>query len=155
MPGQSTLDRRKKSIPQKSASGRVFTYFGECVCSDICGPFVESPQGFTYACNFYDKYSHHAAVYFMKTKEAEEIRRCHDTYLSDHKQWLKDGKITEWVVDDGLNFHSRPRRLWRGARRRALSLCGALAGCPCCLLGGQSTPPVSYTHLTLPTICSV
>ena len=77
------------------------------MCSDICGPFVESPQGFTYACNFYDKYSHHAAVYFMKTKEAEEIRRCHDTYLSDHKQWLKDGKITEWVVDDGLNFHSR------------------------------------------------
>ena len=68
------------------------------------------------------------AVRLRLDEGVEEIRRCHDTYLSDHKQWLKDGKITEWVVDDGLNFHSRPRRLWRGARRRALSLCGALAG---------------------------
>ena len=100
-------NRRKKSVPRTSQSGRVFTFFGQCVCSDICGPFPESPQGFVYACNFYDKFSHHAAVYFMKNKSSEEIRRCHDTYLSDHKQWLKDGKIHEWVVDDGQNFHAR------------------------------------------------
>ena len=47
------------------------------------------------------------AVRLRLDEGVEEIRRCHDTYLSDHKQWLKDGKITEWVVDDGLNFHSR------------------------------------------------
>ena len=48
-----------------------------------------------------------AAVYFCKTKTAEEIKRCHDTFISDHRQYLKDGKISTWMTDDGLNFHSR------------------------------------------------
>ena len=99
-------NKRKKSVPKKSTSGRVFTFFGECVCSDVCGPFPESPQGFVYACNFYDKYSHLAAVYFMKTKSAEEIKRCHDTFLSDYQKYIKGGKIEQWVTDDGQSFHS-------------------------------------------------
>ena len=98
-------NKRKKSIAK--TSGKVYTYFGECVCSDICGEFPESPHGFKYACNFYDRYSHMAAVYFCKTKNAEEIKRCHDTFISDHRQYLKDGKISTWVTDDGLNFHSQ------------------------------------------------
>ena len=72
----------------------------------MCGPFPESPQGFVYACNFYDKYSHLAAVYFMKTKSAEEIKRCHDTFLSDYQKYLKGGKIEQWITDDGQSFHS-------------------------------------------------
>ena len=99
-------NRRKKSVPKTSTSGRVFTHFGQCVCSDICGEFSESPQGFTHACNFYDKYSHVAAVYFMKSKHAEEIRRCFETFISDHREYLKDGKVDEWVCDDGQPFHS-------------------------------------------------
>ena len=100
-------NKRKKSIAKTSTSGKVYTYFGECVCSDICGEFPESPHGFKYACNFYDRYSHLAAVYFCKTKTAEEIKRCHDTFISDHRQYLKDGKISTWMTDDGLNFHSQ------------------------------------------------
>lgn len=100
-------NKRKKSIAKTSTSGKVYTYFGECVCSDICGEFPESPHGFKYACNFYDRYSHLAAVYFCKTKTSEEIKRCHDTFISDHRQYLKDGKISTWMTDDGLNFHSQ------------------------------------------------
>ena len=66
LPGRT--NKRKKSIAKTSTSGKVYTYFGECVCSDICGEFPESPHGFKYACNFYDRYSHLAAVYFCKTK---------------------------------------------------------------------------------------
>ena len=99
-------NRRKKSIPNKSASGTVYTHFGEMVCSDICGPFPESPHGFKWACNFYDKFSHHASVYFMKEKNGEEIKRCHMTWLSDHKEYLKDGKMGTWMTDDGVNFHT-------------------------------------------------
>jgi len=99
-------NRRKKSIPSKSTSGHVYTYFGEMVCSDICGPFEPSPQGFQYALNFYDKYSHHASVYFMRDKTSEEIKRCHQTWMADHKCYLKDGKMGCWMTDDGTNFHT-------------------------------------------------
>ena len=99
-------NRRKKSIPHKSTSGTIYTHFGEMVCSDICGPFPESPHGFKWACNFYDRYSHHASVYFMPEKTGEEIKRCHLTWLSDHKEYLKDGKMGTWMTDDGANFHA-------------------------------------------------
>ena len=32
------LNRRQQSVAKTSQSGKVYTYFGECICSDACGP---------------------------------------------------------------------------------------------------------------------
>ena len=99
-------NRRKYTVPKKSQSGREYTYFGQSVCSDVCGPLPESPNGYKYAVNFYDKATKHAAVYAIKDVTHAQIRIALETYCQDHNDWFRDGKSApdEWVCDN--NFQS-------------------------------------------------
>jgi hypothetical protein len=49
--------KRRKGHSSKLSNPIEFKYFGQRIDSDIAGPFPESPQGFTHAVNFVDRFS--------------------------------------------------------------------------------------------------
>lgn len=84
-----------------------YTHFGQKVSSDLCGPFPTSrPQGFQYAVVFYDWATGHAAVYFLKSKGSQGVRAAMLQYLSEHKEWMHEGKVGTWHTDNGSEFMS-------------------------------------------------
>lgn len=84
-----------------------FTYFGQCVTSDLAGPFPESsPIGFIRAIVFFDRYSRYIAVYYLKSLEPGGVKASMQQYINDHKTLLKNGTVSEWHTDNGSEFRS-------------------------------------------------
>ena len=99
--------RKQRFTKQPKTAGETFEYMGQCVTSDLCGPFPpSSPIGFTYAIIFFDRYSKHIKVYFLKSKHADGVRATMKQYLSDHKHLLKNGTVRRWHTDNGPEFRS-------------------------------------------------
>ena len=102
------LNRNKKPRPRASSTKSEYKYFGERVSSDTCGPFPESPGGFTYCVCFYDHYTKHAALYFLRTHGAGEILGALQAFLLDHKAYLGStkvpGTVDTWHSDNGTEF---------------------------------------------------
>ena len=94
----------RKPVPKTTSMPREYTYFGERVCSDISGPYPETPQGYKYAINFYDCASKVTAVYFMKDADGDELVLTLKTFQSDFKDVLRDGAVSEWYSDNGQPF---------------------------------------------------
>ena len=74
---------RRKSFAKRKSNH--YTYFGERISSDLCGPFPKSVDGFTYALCFVDAYSNYCALYLLKSKSSEEVKRAFEEFMSDHK----------------------------------------------------------------------
>ena len=104
------LNGARKPRPKVASAPTVYSYFGERVSSDTCGPFPPSPQGYTYAINFVDAYSKYSATYFLKTQDSSEVLLAAQTFVADHKQWLINtiipGSVDTWFTDNGSEFLS-------------------------------------------------
>ena len=100
----------RKPRPRNKMDRTEYKYFGERVCSDSIGPFPESPQGFTYAVNFYDCFSRSSATYYLKSPDATEVLRACQTWVKDHARFMtktaKPGVPDEWFCDNGGEFRS-------------------------------------------------
>ena len=92
-----------KSKPFGGKDRRTYTYFGQRLSSDLCGPFPESVDGFVYACLFHDRWSKYYAVYLLKDKTKESVLEALQLFLSDHKNQLSHG-ITTLHSDNGPEY---------------------------------------------------
>ena len=63
-----------KRKPFPASKGQKFTYFGERLSSDLCGPFPKSIDKCKYALVIVDACTKIAFVYNMKSKSSEEVR---------------------------------------------------------------------------------
>ena len=77
---------RKRAFSKRRP--QVYSYFGERISSDLCGPFPTSVDGFTYALCFVDAYTDYSALYLLKTKSSTEVREAFDSFLKDHEENL-------------------------------------------------------------------
>ena len=104
------MNRNRKVTPKTSAHPTVYTYFGQRVSSDTAGPFPKSPGGFIYVVNFYDHFSKHVAIFFLRSHEAAEILDCLKLFVLDYKAELQNtkvaGAVDEWFSDNGPEFES-------------------------------------------------
>ena len=96
-----------KGKPPRSKA--TYKRFGEHVCSDLCGPFPKSANGFRYAIVFIDSLSKWVAVYFLHDKSPEGVLSAHKQFLSDHEVELRPNnrRVTVWHTDNGGEFVSR------------------------------------------------
>ena len=96
--------RSKKKGP---SSVNRFTFFGECIATDLAGPFpLSTPLAFTYAIVFYDRFSKYIAIYYLKNKDSAGAKAAMQQFMLDHKSWLKEGRVHEWFTDNGTEFRS-------------------------------------------------
>ena len=97
--------KRKPFAKQRSVP---FTYFGERLQSDLCGPFPKSIEGYRYLLNIVDGYTNELAVYPLRTKESHAIRECLERYMKDNHAYLPTDpkKPVTWHTDNGGEFMS-------------------------------------------------
>ena len=96
--------RRK---PFKKRDSNPYTYFGERLSSDLCGPFPKSIEGYTYMLNIVDGHTNELAIYFLKSKSSSEVQAALQQYLVDNKPYLPaDNKPVNWHTDNGGEFIS-------------------------------------------------
>ena len=95
--------RRKAFAKRRS---HEFTYFGERLSSDLCGPFPKSVDGFTYALCIVDSHSKYCALYMLKSKSSDEVLSAFKNFLDDHKEHLAHDKKISWHTDNGGEFMS-------------------------------------------------
>ena len=100
------LEGAHTRTPFAKRHSHEYTYFGERLSSDLCGPFPKSVDGFTYALCVVDSYSKYCAVYLLKSKSSEEVLSAFKEFLNDHKEHLKHGKKVTWHTDNGGEFMS-------------------------------------------------
>ena len=86
---------------------QLYSYFGERISSDLCGPFPTSVDGFTYALCFVDAFTDYSALYLLKSKASTEVKEAFDNFLTDHKEHLAHDKTVTWHTDNGGEFMSR------------------------------------------------
>jgi len=80
--------RAGKNKNKTSATGTVYTYFGDCITSDAVGLFESSLiNSHKYAVCFYDRATCYPAVYFLKGKdsESESVLRALKLFMTDFK----------------------------------------------------------------------
>ena len=100
------LEGGHKRKPFAKRRSHDYTYFGERLSSDLCGPFPKSVDGFTYALCFVDAYTNYCALYLLKSKSSLEVASAFKEFLSDHKEHLSHGKKVTWHTDNGGEFMS-------------------------------------------------
>ena len=96
---------RKRAFAKRRS--HEYTYFGERISSDLCGPFPKSVDGFTYALCFVDAYTDYSAIYLLTTKSSDEVQNAFNEFLTDHKEWLAHNKKITWHTDNGGEFMSQ------------------------------------------------
>ena len=103
---EGCLKGRSRGQPHpKSKGGKTrFTYFGQRIQSDICGPFPVSVGGYEYLLCFIDAYSNYACIYPLFDKSSEEVLECCHAFVAEHSQLLRDGKVTEFFTDNGGEY---------------------------------------------------
>ena len=101
-----------------------YSYFGEKLSSDLCGPFPKSVDGFTYALCFVDAYTNFCAIYLLQSKSAVEVKQSFQSFLKDYKQYFSHGKSVTWHTDNGKEFmsHSLDEFCEEFAVRRSFSV---------------------------------
>ena len=95
--------RRKPFRPRDRSQ---FTYFGQRLSSDLCGPFDKSVDGYKYMLNIVDAKTNHLYVYFLQSKSSEEVRAAFDQFLKENKSDLPTDKPITWHTDNGGEFMS-------------------------------------------------
>ena len=82
---------------------KSYTFFGERVASDLCGPFPTSINGDKYLIVFFDCYSKFITVYTLPNKEAETVLDAFKQFLSDHEAHMPHG-VKEFWTDNGSEY---------------------------------------------------
>ena len=98
---------KRKPFPKRTHN--KFTYFGERISSDICGPFPKSVDGHKYALVFIDSFSNYAKVYLLKNKSSNLVMECFHSFIDDHNQLLPQDRARypiRWHTDNGGEFTS-------------------------------------------------
>ena len=95
--------RRKSFHPRRTP----FTYFGQRLSSDLCGPFPKSVDGYRYLLNIVDGHTNHLYIYLLRSKSSEEVRAAFDQFLRENKPYLPTDKPITWHTDNGGEFMSR------------------------------------------------
>ena len=85
-----------------------YTYFGQRLSSDLCGPFPKSLQGYIYMLNIVDAHTNMLQVYFLRSKSSAEVQVCLKAFLHDFKSHLPNNpsKPITWHTDNGGEFLS-------------------------------------------------
>ena len=81
-------------------------YFGQLVHTDLCGPFPKDREGYQYAICFVDDYTRYAAIYFLKSKHASNVKQAMERYQKSFRKHFKNGHVDTWHTDNGGEFTS-------------------------------------------------
>ena len=98
---------KRKPFPKRQS--QKFTYFGERLSSDLCGPFPKSVHGFKYALVIVDSFTNYMSVYPLKSKASLEVKESLHHFITAHKHLLPDdssGRSIRWHTDNGGEFTS-------------------------------------------------
>ena len=89
------------------SSSREFSYFGERLSSDLCGPFPKSVEGYRYMLNIVDAHTNWLTTIPLRSKSSGEVQHAMTEFLRQYKRYLPidDRKIT-WHTDNGGEFMS-------------------------------------------------
>ena len=89
-------------------SSKVYTYFGERLSSDICGPFPPSINGYVYLLCIVDSFTSYLHITPLKTKSSEEVLQAFKLFLMENKSYLPppNTKPMTWHTDNGGEFMS-------------------------------------------------
>ena len=93
---------KKKPFPRRAS--QQFTYFGQRLSSDLCGPFPVSVDGYKYALVIVDAATNFAFLHLLSDKSATQVRDGFDIFLKHHKHQLHVSKPTTWHTDNGGEF---------------------------------------------------
>jgi hypothetical protein len=85
---------RRKAFPKHA--GNPFTYFGERLSSDMCGPFPKSIQGYKYLFNIVDGHTNDLYTYCLRNKSSAEVRNAMAEFLNENRTLLNHGKPIRW-----------------------------------------------------------
>jgi hypothetical protein len=95
---------RRKPFPKRSK--RSFTYFGERLHSDLCGPFPKSIDGYQYAMCIVDACMHFLWVSLLKSKHSSGVEQAMRDFLHKFAHKLTHGRKITWYTDNGGEFMS-------------------------------------------------
>ena len=84
-----------------------FTYFGQRISSDLCGPFPVSHDGHKYAIVFHDSYTGYIVVYTLPDKERSTVLEAFKRFMSENEENLPYGVGTFWTEITKLVKHMR------------------------------------------------
>jgi len=97
----------KRQLPdssfRKAPVTQRFTYFGERIACDLCGPFPDGINGDKYAIVFHDSHTLHIAVYTLPDKSKQTVLAAFQLFIQDHQHLLTKG-IKEFWADNGGEF---------------------------------------------------
>ena len=91
----------QRSFEKRPRKHNTFTYFGERIASDLCGPMPDGIGGEKYFIIFHDSYSKYLAVYGIKDKTKETVLDAFRLFMSDHERFLIKGIGTFWTDNGG------------------------------------------------------
>ena len=74
------VQAKRRNIPTSRKVQR-FTYFGQRIASDLCGPFQKGINGEQYACIFNDSFSKYVCVYCINDKSRESVLQAFERFL--------------------------------------------------------------------------
>lgn len=97
--------RRKQHLrllERLEAKKHRFTYFGERIATDLCGPFPESADGgHVYAIVFHDSWSKYLAVYTLPDKRSETVLDAIYRFIREHDRFMPNGLSELWTDNGG------------------------------------------------------
>lgn len=95
-----------KSKPSGKRPKDRYTYFGEKLSSDLCGPFPKSAQGYRYVICVVDASTNLLFTKCLKSKSSEEVQAALEDFLLAHAYLLPSKRPVTWHTDNGGEFMS-------------------------------------------------
>lgn len=95
---------RRKAFPKRE--GNPYTYFGEHLSSDLCGPLPKSITGEQYMLNIIDGHTNHLFIYHLRDKSSNAVKLAFEKFLTENKKYLPTDKPVGWHTDNGGEFMS-------------------------------------------------
>lgn len=95
---------KRKPFPKNV--GNPYTYFGQRLSSDLCGPFPKSIQGYRYMLNIVDGCTNHLSTYMLRSKSSDEVKAALTDFLKVNNPYLQHGRPIRWHTDNGGEFTS-------------------------------------------------
>jgi hypothetical protein len=105
-PCQGCIRGGARRVLKKRRPKGKYTYFGQCMASDICTMPKSTPFGFTGMLCFYDLFSRFIALYYIREHRSSEVIACMKQLLADHGHDMKNGKVDTWFLDNDSVFTS-------------------------------------------------
>lgn len=97
--------RRKPHSKRRAPTS--FTYFGERLSSDLCGPFTKSVDGnCRYLLNIVDSHTNELFIYPLRSKSSTDVLEAFQSFLKEQQQFLPTDKPITWHTDNGGEFMS-------------------------------------------------